>query len=203
MFHSPYWNSTLTGISDSNPSISKVFYKSNLITLLSYLNQAICCITPRKSALNSASVFSLIPCHYLLCSSLPFLSMPLRTIHSFVLAVAAAASNIHFNPLQLFTWKTFPYALRLGLSIVCGPSSLIFPTQSKLGMLWTATPSKALCRSLYLLQHKSYTISTWCVTLFSIKFWAPVRNWCLNLFSPSLVEWLIHNIYPIIAYWNQ
>ena len=83
MFHSPYWNSTLTGISDSNPSISKVFYKSNLITLLSYLNQAICCITPRKSALNSASVFSLIPCHYLLCSSLPFLSMPLRTIHSF------------------------------------------------------------------------------------------------------------------------
>ena len=61
--------------------------------------------------------------------------MPLTTIHSLVLAAAAAAANIHFIPLQLFTWKTFPYALRRGLSIVCGPSSLIFPTQSKLGML--------------------------------------------------------------------
>ena len=34
IFHSTYWHSILTGISDSNPSISKVFYKSNLITNL-------------------------------------------------------------------------------------------------------------------------------------------------------------------------
>ena len=34
IFHSTYWHSILSGISDSNPSISKVFYKSNLITNL-------------------------------------------------------------------------------------------------------------------------------------------------------------------------